>query len=182
MKKILPFMWIAIGLVLLSFIGVKNHPLEDHHMIIVKHRPSLKLEFYSPIGDVEKLFAAIRPEDQKQEFDRLFNELSPEDQKEQLLYQQYIYRSQARTIDNIALLFFQVGLYLIIINLLSLVFFRRKLRIKPKRFLSINAIGLVVAFGAYQIYWTKDIVLWVVVTIQVLLNIAMLFPYLRKNA
>ncbi len=166
MKKILPIIWILIGALLLAFIGVKNHPEEDHRMVIVKHQPSFKLEFYSPIGGTDKLF----------------EELSQEEQKEELLYRNFINRTQARTIDNIALLFFQLGIYLIILSLLQLIFFRRKYQFKLGRFLSINGIGLAIALGVYQIYWTKDIDLWMAIAIQVILNVIMIFPRLRKNA
>ena len=166
MKKLLPVVWIVIGCIFLTFIGVKNHPEEDHRMIIVKHRPSFKLEFYSPIGGTTKLF----------------EELSPEEQREEKLYQEFIKRPQARTIDNMALVFFQVGLYLIILNLLKLIFFRRKYRFKLGRFISINALGAAIALGVYQIYWAKDIELWVAMAVQVVFNLVMIFPRLRKNA
>ncbi len=169
MKKIAPLIWIIVGVVLLTFIGVKNHPDEQNNrMVIIKHRPSFKLEFYSPLQSSEKV--------------KKFQDLSPEEQEEENLYREFIKRKEARTIDNFALVFFQFGLYLIIINLLQLIFFRRKNKIKINRFLSINGIGLVIAMGIYQIYWTEDIALWIVVIIQVVLNILLIFPRLRKNA
>jgi hypothetical protein len=166
MKKALPILWIIIGGIFLSFIGVKNHPEQDHRMVIVKHRPSFKLEFYSPIGDSDKLF----------------DELSTEEQKEEQLYREFIKRPHPRTIDNVAVIFFQLGVYLIILNLLKLIFFRRKYKFKIGRFLSMNILGVVVAMGVYQIYWTKEMGLWAVVLIQVVLNLMLIFPRLRKNA
>lgn len=166
MKQILPILWIAIGLLLLSFIGVKNHPSKDNRMIIVKHRPSWHIEFKSPIGDSQKLL----------------EELSPEEQEQELLYRQYVKRSEPHTIDNIALLFFQVGLYLIVLNLLKLIFFRRKYKFKLGRFLSLNILGFAVALGLYQIYWSKDMALEVMVALQFVLNLLLIFPRLRKNA
>lgn len=166
MKKILPILWIIVGSLLLSFIGVKNHPDEDHRMIIVKHKPSFKLEFYSPIGNSQKLL----------------EELTEEEQKEELLYQEFIKRPSSQTIDNIALVFFQIGIYLIVLNLLKIIFFRRKYRFKIGRFISLNLIGISVAMGTYQIYWTKEMVLWVAVMIQIILNVMLIFPRLRKNA
>lgn len=166
MKKILPIIWIAIGSLLLAFIGVKNHPGENHRMIIVKHKPSLKLEFHSPLGDSKKLF----------------EELTAEEQKEELLYREFIKRPEAHTIDNIALVFFQLGIYLIVLSLLKMLFFRRKYRFKLGRFISLNLIGTAIAMGIYQIYWSKDMVLWVAMAIQVVLNVVLIFPRLRKNA
>lgn len=166
MKQILPILWIAIGLLLLSFIGVKNHPSKDNRMIIVKHRPSWHIEFKSPIGDSQKLL----------------EELSPEEQQQELLYRQYVKRSEPHTIDNIALLFFQVGLYLIVLNLLKLIFFRRKYKFKLGRFLSLNILGFAVALGLYQIYWSKEMALEVMVALQTVLNLLLIFPRLRKNA
>ncbi|WP_052597004.1 hypothetical protein [Aureispira sp. CCB-QB1] len=166
MKRILPIVWILIGGLLLSFIGVKNHPSQGHRMVIVKHRPSLKLEYYSPIGDSKKLL----------------EELSPEEQKEELLYREFVKRPESHTIDNIALVFFQLGIYLIVLNLLKLIFFRRKYRFKMGRFISLNVIGVAIAMGVYQIYWTKDMALWVAVLGQVILNMVLIFPRLRKNA
>lgn len=166
MKTILPLVWICVGSILLAYIGVKNHPEESHRMVIVKHRPSLKLEFYSPIGDSDKSF----------------EELSPKEQEEELLYQEFIKRTSARTIDNIALLFFQLGVYLIVLSLLRMVFFRRSYRFSIGRLLSVNLIGLVVALGVYQIYWTKDLSLEIAMVIQVVLNFILIFPRLRKNA
>jgi hypothetical protein len=169
MKKIAPLIWIIVGVVLLTFIGVKNHPDEQNNrMVIIKHRPSFKLEFYSPLQSAEKVI--------------LFEDLSPQEQEEENLYREFIKRKEARTIDNLALVFFQFGLYLIIINLLQLIFFRRKNKIKINRFFSINGIGLVVAMGMYQIYWTEDIALWIVIVIQAVLNMLLIFPRLRKNA
>ncbi|WMX14665.1 hypothetical protein [Aureispira sp. CCB-E] len=166
MKRILPIVWILIGGLLLSFIGVKNHPSQGHRMVIVKHRPSLKIEYYSPIGDSKKLL----------------EELSPEEQKEELLYREFVKRPESHTIDNIALVFFQLGIYLIVLNLLKLIFFRRKYRFKMGRFISLNVIGVAIAMGVYQIYWTKDMALWVAVLGQVILNMVLIFPRLRKNA
>lgn len=166
MKKILPLIWIVIGGLLLSFIGVKNHPGEDHRMIIVKHRPSFKLEFYSPIGDSKKLI----------------EELTAEEQKEEELYRTFIKRPEAHTIDNIALVFFQLGIYLIVLSLLKIIFFRRKYRFKLGRFISLNLIGVAIAMGVYQIYWTKEMTLWVAIAIQIVLNVMLIFPRLRKNA
>jgi hypothetical protein len=166
MKKILPIIWILIGGLLLSFIGVKNHPSQEHRMVIVKHKPSFKLEYYTPIGDSKKLL----------------EELSPEEQKEELLYREFIKRPESHTIDNIALVFFQVGIYLIVVNLLKLIFFRRKYRFKLGRFISLNLIAFAVAMGVYQIYWTKDIELWMALLGQVILNLVLIFPRLRKNA
>ncbi|MBL4649456.1 MAG: hypothetical protein JKY03_06960 [Aureispira sp.] len=166
MKKILPIIWILIGGLLLSFIGVKNHPSQGHRMVIVKHKPSFKLEYYSPIGDSRKLL----------------EELSPEEQKEELLYREFIKRSESHTIDNIALVFFQVGIYLIVLNLLKLIFFRRKYRFKLGRFISLNVIGVAVAMGVYQIYWTKELEFWIVLLGQIVLNLVLIFPRLRKNS
>lgn len=166
MKKVLPIIWILVGCLLLSFVGVKNHPEEDNRMVIVKHRPTIKIEFYSPLGGTNKLF----------------EELSPAEQKEEQAYQEYIKRPEARTIDNIALVFFQIGIYLIVLNLLKLIFFRRKFKFKLKRFISMNGLGIGIALGIYQIYWAKDIELWGVVLVQILLNIILIFPRLRKNA
>ena len=67
MKKILPIIWILVGALLLAFIGVKNHPTQGHRMVIVKHKPSFKLEYYSPIGDSKKLLEELSPEEQKEE-------------------------------------------------------------------------------------------------------------------
>ncbi|MFK7796308.1 MAG: hypothetical protein AB8E82_02565 [Aureispira sp.] len=166
MKKILPIIWIAIGILLLSFIGIKNHPSKDNRMIIVKHRPSWHMEFKSPIGDSKKVM----------------EELSAEEQQQEQLYRQYVKRSEPHTIDNIALLFFQVGIYLIVLNLLKLIFFRRKYRFKLGRFLSLNILGTAVALGLYQIYWSKAMTLEMIVAIQVVFNLLLIFPRLRKNA
>ncbi|MCH2021678.1 MAG: hypothetical protein MK207_04285 [Saprospiraceae bacterium] len=169
MKQLIPIVWIIIGLVLLTFIGVKKHPDDlNNRMVIIKHRPNFKLEFYSPLQSSKDV--------------KLFEDLSIEEQKEEQLYQEFIKRKEARTIDNLALVFFQFGIYLIVINLLQLIFFRRKTKIKINRFFSINGIGLAVAMGIYQIYWTEDIALWIVITIQIILNIILIFPRLRKNA
>ncbi len=135
-------------------------------MVIVKHRPSWHVEFYSPIGNSKKMM----------------EELSPEEQRQEQLYRQYVRRSEPHTIDNIALLFFQVGLYLIVLNLLKLIFFRRKYRFKLGRFISLNILGFAVALGLYQIYWSKEMDLWVVVALQTTLNLLLIFPRLRKNA
>lgn len=166
MKKIFPIIWIAIGILLLSFIGIKNHPSKDNRMIIVKHRPSWHIEFKSPIGDSKKVM----------------EELSPEEQQQEQLYRQYVKRSEPHTIDNIALLFFQLGIYLIVLNLLKLIFFRRKYRFKLGRFLYLNILGAAVALGLYQIYWSKAMTLEMIVAIQVVLNLLLIFPRLRKNA
>lgn len=166
MKQLLPILWIAIGILLLSFVGVKNHPSKDNRMVIVKHRPSWHIEFKSPIGDSQKLL----------------EELSPEQQREEQLYRQYVKRSEPHTIDNIALLLFQVGLYLIVLNILKLIFFRRKYKFKLGRFLSLNILGFGMALGLYQIYWSKEMALEVFVGIQLLLNMLLIFPRLRKNA
>lgn len=166
MKKILPIVWILVGALLLAFIGVKNHPTQGHRMVIVKHKPSFKLEYRSPIGNSKKLL----------------EELSPEDQKEELLYREFIKRPESHTIDNMAIVFFQVGLYLIVLNLLKLIFFRRKYRFKLGRFVSLNFIGIAVAMGVYQIYWTKGLDLQMVLFGQVLLNMILIFPRLRKNS
>ena len=162
-------MWILIGATLLSFIGVKNHPDEQNNrMVIIKRRPSLKLEFYSPLESADIV--------------KDFESLSEAEKKEEQLYREFIKRKEARTIDNLALVFFQLGLYIILINLLQLIFFRRKNKIKIRRFLSINALGIAIALGIYQIYWTEDIALWIVITIQALYNLLLIFPRLRKNA
>lgn len=166
MKYFLPLLWIVVGTILLSFIGVKNHPKEDHRMVIVKHKPSLKLEFYSPLGGTNKLF----------------EELNPKEQEEELLYREFIKRPDAQTADNIAIIFFQLGLYLIVLSLLKLIFFRRKHKFKIGQFLSFNTLGVAVAMGIYQVYWVKDINLWTVIMIQVLLNLVLIFPRLKKNA
>lgn len=166
MKKFLPIVWILVGTLLLSFIGVKNHPSQGHRMVIVKHKPSFKLEYYSPIGNSKKIL----------------EELSPEEQKEELLYREFVKRPESHTIDNIALVFFQLGVYLIVLNLLKLIFFRRKYKFKLGRFISLNVIGVAVAMGVYQIYWTKDLALWMVLLGQVVLNLVLIFPRLRKNA
>lgn len=166
MKKILPIVWILIGGLMLSFIGVKNHPSQEHRMVIVKHKPSFKLEYYSPIGNSKKLL----------------EELSTEEQKEELLYREFVKRPESHTIDNIALVLFQVGVYLIVLNLLKLIFFRRKYRFKLGRFISLNVIGVAIAMGVYQIYWTKDLTLWIALLGQVVLNLVLIFPRLRKNA
>lgn len=165
MKKFLPIIWILVGALLLSFIGVKNHPSQGHRMVIVKHKPSLKLEYYSPIGNSKKIL----------------EELSLAEQKEELLYREFVKRSESHTIDNTALIFFQVGIYLIVLNLLKLIFFRRKYKFKLGRFISLNVIGVAVAMGVYQIYWTKGIELWMVLLGQVILNLVLIFPRLRKN-
>ena len=166
MKKLIPIVWIIIGALFLSFIGIKNHPEEEHRMVVVKHRPSLHIEFYSPLGGTTKLF----------------EELSPKEQEQELLYREFIKRPQARTIDNIAVVFFQLGIYLIVLSLLRLIFFRRKYRVKLGGILSMNFLGIAIALGIYQIYWSKDIDLLVVLAVQIVLNVLMIFPRLRKNA
>ena len=70
MKKIIALLWILIGATLLSFIGVKNHPDEQNNrMVIIKHRPSLKLEFYSPLesADIVKDFESLNEAEKKEE-------------------------------------------------------------------------------------------------------------------
>lgn len=166
MKQFLSIFWIAIGALMLSFIGVKHHPVKANRMVIVKHRPSLYWEFRSPIGGSHKTL----------------EELTPAEQEEEERYREYVKRSEPHTIDNAALLLFQVGIYLMVLNLLKLIFFRRKYRFKLGRFLSLNTIGAAVALGIYQVYWTKAIDIWVVVAIQVVLNLLLIFPRLRKNA
>ena len=166
MKQLIALLWIALGALMLSFIGVKHHPTKANRMVIVKHQPSLHWEFRSPIGGNHQSF----------------EELTPAEQDQELLYRKFVKRSEPHTIDNLALVLFQVGIYLILLNLLKLIFFRRKYRFKLGRFLSLNALGVAVALGVYQIYWTKAIEWPVVVGIQVVLNLLMIYPRLRKNA
>lgn len=166
MKQLFAIIWISIGALMLSFIGVKHHPVKDNRMIIVKHRPSLQWEFKSPLGGARQTV----------------EDLTAKEQEQERLYQEYVKRSEPHTIDNVALILFQLGIYLIILNLLKLIFFRRKYRFNLGRFLSLNAIGMAVALATYQIYWTKSINWQVVIGVQVVLNLLMIFPRLRKNA
>ena len=71
---------------------------------------------------------------------------------------------------------------MIVLNLLQLIFFRRKFKFKLGRFISMNGLGLAIALGVYQIYWAKDIELWMVILVQVVLNVILIFPRLRKNS
>ena len=166
MKQLLSIVWIALGALMLSFIGVKYHPVKASRMVIVKHRPSLHWQFRSPLGGSRQTM----------------EELSPEQREQELLYRAFVKRSEPHTIDNAALVLFQVGLYLIVLHLLKLIFFRRKYRFKLGRFLSLNALGIAVALGMYQIYWSHSIDWPVVLGVQVGLNVLMIFPRLRKNA
>ena len=50
MNKLISIFWMGVGVLILSFIGVKEHPEhQNNRMVIVKHRPNFKLIFYSPI-------------------------------------------------------------------------------------------------------------------------------------
>ena len=88
----------------MTFIGVKNHPDEQNNrMVIIKHRPSLKLEFYSPLQSSEKV--------------KLFEDLTPQEQEEENLYREFIKRKEARTIDNLALVFFVLVRFVLLYNI-----------------------------------------------------------------
>jgi hypothetical protein len=165
MKKILLLLNIFVGLALISMIGIKHHPEYNERTVIVKHRPSLDFVFHSPIGDSDKTL----------------EDLSPEEKEAELLYQTYIKRPNARTIDNVALVLFQIGVYLIVVSLLQLIFFRRKYRVKIGRALTINILALAILLGMYQIFWTQHLGYVAVTSIQVILNIGFIFPFLRKN-
>lgn len=165
MKKLLLLLNILVGLFLISMIGIKYHPEYNERTVIVKHRPSLDFVFYSPIGDTDKTL----------------EDLSHKEQKQELLYRTYIKRPNARTVDNVALLLFQTGTYLIVVSLLQLIFFRRKYKVKIGRAITINILALAVLLGMYQIFWTQDLGYAAVISIQVILNILFIFPFLRKN-
>lgn len=166
MKQLISILWIILGALMLSFIGVKHHPVKDNRMVIVKHRPSLHWEFKSPLRGARQDVEDLTPAEQEQEH----------------LYQEYVKRSEPHTIDNVALVLFQVGIYLIILNLLKLIFFRRKYRFKLGHFLSLNTLGVAVVLATYQVYWSKAIDWPIVLGIQVVLNLLMIYPRLRKNA
>ncbi len=165
MKKILAIIYIVIGFILISFIGIKYHPEYEERFVIVKYKPSLHFVFYSPIGDS----------------DLTLEELSPVLKKEELLYREFVKRPSGRTVDNIALVFFQIALFLIISSLLQLLFFRRKYRPKLGRVITINLIAFAVLLGMYQVFWTEDLTYLAIILIQIILNIVLIFPLLRKN-
>lgn len=165
MKKILAIIPIGIALILILFIGIKQHPELNEHSVIIKHRPSLSFVFYSPIGNTDKTMA----------------ELSPKEKKEELLYREFIKRPTTQTVDNVALIFFQVAIYLLISSILSLLFFRRKYRPKLGRVITINGLGILLLLGMYQIFWTNDLALWLIISIQIVANLVLIFPLLRKN-
>lgn len=168
MNKFISIFWMGVGALILSFIGVKEHPEhQNNRMVIVKHRPNFKLVFYSP----------ILSSDNANELDDL-NEM---EKKEELYYREFIKREDAKTVDNFGILFFQLGIYLLVVNVLQLVFFRRKNKIRTRMFFSINTVGLLFALLIYQIYWTEQIDLWIVIALQTLLNTLLIFPGLRKN-
>jgi len=165
MKKLLPVINIIVGLLLISFIGIKHHPEFSDKMVIVKHRPSLHFVFESPIGDSEKTM----------------EDLTPAEQEQERLYRQYIKRPNTRLVDNMALVFFQVGLFLILSSLMRFIFFRRKYKPSLRRIFTINALSLALLLAMYQMFWSGSLELWVAVVIQFVFNLIVIFPLLRKN-
>ncbi len=165
MKKLLLLLNIAAALFLISWIGIKYDLERDERMAMIKHRPSLDFIFYSPIGTSDKILEDLEPAQQQQE----------------LLYRAYVTNPKHQMIDNLALVFFQVSIYLIVVSVLQLLFFRRKYRIKIGRAVTINALALVILLGMSQIFWTKDLSYTAIISLQIVLNILFIFPFLRKN-
>ena len=166
MKYIKNIFLIVLGSFLLLFVGVKEHPELDEYFVFLKYKPSFKAVFYSPIGNSDKQL----------------KDLSLAEQEEELAYTQFAKTALPRTVDYIALLLAQLGLFLITWNSLRLIPPIKKRKIKLKRVLEVNLVGVLAITAIYQIFWVKSITLIIAILLGVLANLALIYyRMLRKK-
>lgn len=166
MKYIKNVFLILLGSFLLLFVGVKEHPELKEYFVFLKYKPSFKATFYSPIG----------------ESDKQLEDLSVAEQKEELIYQEYAQTALPRTVDYIALILAQIGLFLITWNLLRLIPPIKKRKIKTKNVLEVNVVGVLAVTAIYQIFWVQSISLKMAIFLAVLSNLAWIYyRMLRKK-
>lgn len=166
MKYLKNIVLIILGSFLLLFVGVKKHPELKEYFIFLKYKPSFKVIFYSPIGKSDK-----RLED-----------LSLAEQKEELAYSEFAKTALPRTVDYLALLLAQLGLFLMTWNLLRLIPPIKKRKIKTKQVLEVNFVGVLVVTAIYQIFWVQSISLFVAILLGVAANLALIYyRMLRKK-
>ncbi|MCP4438437.1 MAG: hypothetical protein GY810_05790 [Aureispira sp.] len=166
MKYLKNILLIILGSFLLLFIGVKEHPEFNEYFVFLKYKPTFKVMFRTPIGDSDKKL----------------EDLSPELQKEELAYNEYAKTALPRTVDYLALLLSQIGLFLITWNLLRLIPPIKKRKIKFKKILEVNFLGVLAITAIYQIFWVKSITLPIAILLGIAANFVLIYRrMLRKK-
>lgn len=130
---------LLIGVITLSFIGIKFHPELNEPSFFIKPVPNFKFQYYSPLS----------------ENGLHFEELSKEQQKEELSYQKfvgdYLQGNFADTLSPIIIAFMS---FLIISGAFSLIVSRKsRNRNSWKRMLTAYLGNLLIFFLMFSIYW-----------------------------
>ena len=156
---------IGLGSLLLLFVGVKEHPELDEYFVFLKYKPTTKVFFYTPIGESDKTLA----------------DLSPAQQAEERAYDEFARTALPRTVDYLALVLAQLGIFLIVWNLLRLIPAIKRRKIKFNALVVVNVFGVFAVALIYQIFWVKSISLMVAILLAAALNLlAIYFRMLKK--
>lgn len=131
---------ILLGIVILLFLGIKQHPEYGDSSLFVKYRPSLKFEYYSPVA----------------KYGTPYDNLTSEQLQDEQAYQQFV---GDRFEGGLLQLLVPVGVplmtFLMITGVLR-VYFRNskyKRRFRFKRELTFYLCTLTLFFIIYYLYW-----------------------------
>lgn len=132
---------IVIGFILFTFIGIKYHPEFHEPAFFIKHKPNLKVEYYSPIS----------------ESNLTLNDLKGKIRKEEIAYQEfvgnYFYND---TLDKLSFLIIPLMSSLIISGILKVVGVIKSRDNWVKLFLGYLS-NLILLFITFGIYWNLDV-------------------------
>ncbi|GLB47891.1 hypothetical protein [Neptunitalea lumnitzerae] len=165
-----PLLKILIGLLLLSFVGIKYHPEFNEPDFFIKHKPSLKMEYRSPLAETDSDISL----------------LSKQDQAEELAYREFVGTYMNYDLfDDIAPLIIALIMYCFSTGILQIAIKRR--RRKPnnlKRKITSYLGNLMLFFVLYAFYWnvySNGVVLIVTYAVASLSFQYVLFKWNRKK-
>lgn len=151
---------IIVGFILFTFIGIKYHPEFHEPSFFIKHKPSLKIEYFSPIS----------------ESDLTLNDLTGKIKDEEIAYQEfvgnYFYND---TFDNLAIFIIPLMSTLILSGTLKLFGIIKKRDNWTNLILGYTS-NLLLLFITFGIYWNLEIqglimiiVYWIFSTYSIML-------------
>lgn len=156
-------LFIVSGVIILSFTGIKYDTEFFEPAFFIKHRPTLKFNYYSPIG----------------ESDETLNELSEDRKKEEIAYQEFVGNYyQHDTLDNYAEIIIQVAVFLILFGSIRLS--QQVSRISWRNVLIENGIGFLLFLCSFALDWGTSVPGQVSVALYLIGNTLVIYYFEKR--
>lgn len=158
---------VLLGILVLSFIGIKYHPDFDEISFFIKYRPNFKFQYKSPLA----------------ESNLDLNDMLPSLQKEEIRYQEFVGDYLNSTfLDKMSPGIIALMSFLLISGVFSMVVSRKnRNRGSYKRMVTAYLSNVMVFFFVYSLYWNFKINgTWLIVLYFLLCTLFIILIYTRS--